>query len=117
MGCARMLGAQDKLQKDSGETMNIVNTTEQLEALHDNLSGSSFTDVNLTGTCFSNVNLSDVSFENASFAGARLHNVTCTGMKIDDADLSGVAITASQVDTMTINGIPVADLLAAYGKG
>jgi hypothetical protein len=27
-----------------------------------------------------------------------------------------VVITASQVDTMTINGIPVAALLAAYGK-
>jgi hypothetical protein len=30
--------------------------------------------------------------------------------------LSGVAITSSNVDTMTINGIAVADLLASYGS-
>jgi uncharacterized protein YjbI with pentapeptide repeats len=94
--------------------MVITDTTEQLEAVHDDLSRSSFKDVNLTGSTYANVNLTDVSFEDACFNGVRLHNVTCIGMSIQDGDLSNVSISECNTDTMTINGILVKDLLACF---
>jgi uncharacterized protein YjbI with pentapeptide repeats len=94
--------------------MHIANTTEQIQAVHDDLSHSSFTDVNLTSSSFSNVNLTNVKFEDACFNGVSLHNVTAIGMKIHDVDLSNVIIAECNTDTMTIDGIPVKDLLLCY---
>lgn len=94
--------------------MQIIETTEQIEAVHDDLSHSSFTDVNLTGSVYTNVNLTNVVFENACFNGVRLHNVTCIGMQIHDGDLSNVAISECNTDTMTIDGISVKALLLCY---
>ncbi len=74
--------------------MQITDTTERIEALHNDLSG--------------------VTFENACFNGVSLHNVTAVGMTIQDVDLSGVTIAECNTDTMTIDGIPVKDLLLCY---
>jgi uncharacterized protein YjbI with pentapeptide repeats len=94
--------------------MQITGTTERIEALHDDLSHSSFTDVNLTGSAYSNVNLTGVTFESACFNSVRLHNVTCIGMRIEDGDLTNVAISECNTDTMTIDGISVKALLLCY---
>lgn len=94
--------------------MRIVETTEQIEALHDNLSRSSFHDVNLDFSTFSNSSFTGTSYESVCFNNSKLHNATCIGMHISYADLSHVAISQCNVATMTIDGVPVADLLACY---
>ncbi|ADW70248.1 pentapeptide repeat-containing protein [Granulicella tundricola] len=96
--------------------MKITEVTEQIEAVHDDLTGSSFIDVNLASATFSNVNLACADFESACLNDVKLHNVTCLRMQIYDADLSGVTIAESNTETMTIDGITVAALMAAYRK-
>jgi hypothetical protein len=110
----RLWGRSILIRHQRGECMKIIEVTEQLEAIHDDLSCSSFTDVNLTGTTFSNVNLTDVKFESACLNGAILNDVTCIGMTLSNANLSGVSITDANTEGMTIDGISVADLMTAY---
>jgi len=72
----------------------LEGTRQRLEATDADMSGSTFTDVNLSGATIQNANLAQ--------------------LRISNADLRGVSIVESQTDGMTINGILVADLLAAY---
>jgi len=69
-----------------------------------NLSGATFRDVRLAGACFDDVNLS----------GAHFHNINLSNTRFDDVNWSHVAITNACLHGMTINGILVTDLLAAY---
>ena len=94
--------------------MHIVDTTEPIEAVHDDLSRSTFHDVNLNYSVFTNSSLIGAAFDAVSFNNARLHNVSCVGMQFTDADLSGVTIVDANTTGMTIDGIPVADLLTCY---
>jgi hypothetical protein len=45
------------------------------------------------------------------------HNVSFAGLKIVKANLAGAAITRGRMEGMTIDGILVSDLLAAYRAG
>jgi uncharacterized protein YjbI with pentapeptide repeats len=74
--------------------IKLKHTTQQVEALDANLSGSTFTDVNLAGAAFTNVNLS--------------------GLTIEDANMTGVKLIDARVDGMTINGILVSEMMSAY---
>ncbi len=51
---------------------------------------------------------------NACFNGVSLHNVTAIGMQIHDVNLTNVTVAECNTDTMTIDGIPVKDLLLCY---
>jgi len=84
--------------------MLLKNTRDRIDATASNLSGSKFDDVNLSSATLNNVNLS----------GATIHNADLANLRISDANLSGASITDSLTDTMTIDGIAVKDLMAAY---
>lgn len=73
-------------------------------AVNANLTGSTFTDVCLAAARFSDVNLAGATFQDINLAGARF----------DDVNLSGAAIARANIEGMTLDGIPVTDLLAAY---
>jgi hypothetical protein len=47
-------------------------------------------------------------------SGWRVHDVNLAGLKIVKANLAGASITQGRMEGMTIDGIPVSDLLAAY---
>ena len=76
------------------ETIEVNGAKRLVKAEGADLSGSSFTDVNLSGA----------SFKNMNFAG----------LKINNADLRGASIIDSLTTGMTIDGIAVTDLMAAY---
>lgn len=67
-------------------------------------SDSRFRNVNLRASEFNDVNLRDARFENVALTGARFHNVCLGDVTIVDANLEG----------MTIEGIPVVELLRVY---
>jgi uncharacterized protein YjbI with pentapeptide repeats len=78
----------------TAETLQLIHTRQRLEVNDADLSASSFVNVKLANATFDNINLS----------GATLNN----------ACLSGVAITDANTTGMTIEGVLVSDLQAAY---
>ncbi len=68
------------------------------------LSGSRFDDVNMSGWTLHNVNMS----------GMRVDDVNLAGLHVSNANLAGADFTHCRLDGMTIEGIKVTDLLAAY---
>ncbi len=86
------------------QTLKLDHSTQRIEATDTNLSGSTFTDVNLTDAAFTDVNLSNTTISDANLSGLQIRN----------ANLRNASIADSLTDGMTINGIPVTDLLAAY---
>lgn len=103
---------------------------------HDvNLSGAEFDDVNLSNATFHNINLSDISITAAQIGGARFRHigpppdkhgkqerqrpVTFEEMALCDSifrrvDLSNISIVECNTSGMTINGIMLTDMMAAY---
>lgn len=106
---------------------------------HDvNLGGAEFDDVNLGGATFHNINLSDINVTAANLGGAffkhigpmprpdgmqaRQRTVTFEEAMLCDSifrrvDLSGVKIEDCNLEGMTIDGVLVSDLMAAYRAG
>jgi uncharacterized protein YjbI with pentapeptide repeats len=84
--------------------MKLERTKQRVEASDVDMSGSTFNDVNLAGSAFNDVNL----------AGTTIHDANLSRVRISKADLRDASIIDSQTDGMTINGIAIADLLAAY---
>lgn len=84
--------------------LKLEKTTQKLEAIDANLSGSTFTDVNLANAAFKDVNLAGMTVQNANLAGLRIR----------DADLRNASLENILATGMTIEGIPVDHLLAAY---
>jgi uncharacterized protein YjbI with pentapeptide repeats len=106
---------------------------------HDvDLSGSEFENANMSKTRFHNINLSDVSISAANLGGAHFKHIgpepdkngkqarqkaiTFEEMMLGDStfkhvDLSNVKITECNLKGMTIDGVLVTDLVAAYKKG
>ena len=99
------------------------------------LAGAEFDNVNLSKTRFHNINLSDITVEAAQIGGAKFKHVgpppdrdgkqerqrpvTFEEMMLCDSnfrkvDLSNVRITECNMAGMTIDGIPVAEMMAAY---
>jgi RNA polymerase sigma-70 factor (ECF subfamily) len=102
-----------------------------------NLSGASFNNINLSGAKFHDINFSDVTFEAAQIGGTRFRHigpppdkagkqarqrpVSFEDMQLCDStfrnvDLSNVQIVQCNIQGMTIDGMPVTDLLEAYRK-
>jgi uncharacterized protein YjbI with pentapeptide repeats len=74
--------------------MKIHDTKERLDVSKSDLSGSAFDDVNMSGTT--------------------LHNINLSGLRLTKANLAGASISESRYDGMTIDGIAVTDMIAAY---
>jgi uncharacterized protein YjbI with pentapeptide repeats len=99
---------------DAGETIQVNGAKRLVKAEDADLSGSSFTDVNLSGATFKNVNFAGAQFEDANLAGWSVRNVNLAGLKMNNADLRGASIVDSLTSGMTIDGIELAELLAAH---
>jgi uncharacterized protein YjbI with pentapeptide repeats len=99
---------------DTNQTIKLERIKQRVEAANADISGSAFTDVNLSGATFNNVNLSAAAFNDVNLAGATINDAKLSGLRISQADLRGAAIVESLTDGMTINGIAVEDLFAAY---
>jgi hypothetical protein len=50
-------------------------------------------------------------------SGWRVNNVNLSGLKLTKANLAGASISDGRYDGMTIDGIEVTELLAAYRAG
>jgi uncharacterized protein (TIGR02246 family) len=100
-----------------------------------NLSGATFENVNMSKTRMHDINLSDLDLSAANLGGAHFQHIgpapdedgkqarqkaiTFEEAMLCDStfrkvDMSNVKIVNCQMDGMTIDGIPVADLIAAY---
>src|SRR5260370_22007841 len=90
---------------------------QRLEVHKADLSGSVYEDVNLSGGDFHNINLSGSSFDDVNMSGWRVHNVNLAGLRIDQANLAGASIVNGRLEGMTIEGLPVTDLLAFWREG
>jgi uncharacterized protein YjbI with pentapeptide repeats len=78
----------------TAEPFQLIHTRKRLEVNDADLSGSSFVNVKLTNATFDDINLSHTT----------IHNVNLSHVSITDADTTG----------MTIDGVLVSDLQAAY---
>jgi uncharacterized protein YjbI with pentapeptide repeats len=102
-----------------------------------NMTGSQFTNINLSRSQFHDIDFSDVVFTAAQLGGAvfkhigppsdekgkhgRQRPVTFEeaelgGSTFRQVDMSNVQLVDCKIDGMTINGIALADLMAAYHK-
>ncbi len=120
--------AYQRRAKEVGRSIMKLHRVKQCLNVHDsdisgsvyddvNMSGSTIGNVNLAGCAFKNVNMSGATFEDANLSGWKLHDVNLAGLKIDKANLAGASITQGRMEGMTIDGILVSDLLAAYRAG
>src|ERR1700735_524427 len=96
--------ADKEFAMDPVPTLNLINIKQRIDADDADLSGSTFTNVRLSGAKFQDVNLAEGVISNANLSGLRISN----------ANLAGASIVDSATHGMTINGIAVSDLLAAY---
>jgi len=99
---------------DTEQRIEVNGTKRLVKAEDADLSGSSFTDVNLSGATFKNVNFAGAHFEDANLSGWNVRNANFARLRINKADLRGASIADSLTAGMTIDGIAVADLQAAY---
>ena len=102
-----------------------------------NMAGTRFTNINLSGSRFHDINFSDVLFTAAQIGGTTFRHIGPPpgkeggqdrqravtfeeGMLCDSTfrkmDMTNVKIIDSDVTGMTIDGIPVADLLGEWRK-
>jgi hypothetical protein len=102
------------MRMDAEETIQVKGTKRLVKAEDADLSGSSFTDVNLSGATFKDVNFAGAQFEDANLSGWSVRNANLAGLKMNNADLRGASIVESLTAGMTIDGIEVAELMAAY---
>jgi hypothetical protein len=68
----------------------------------------------ISGSEFSNSKLAGTSFENVDMARCRLNDVNLSGTAIADVNLTDVSISQATMVGMTIDGILVTEMLAAY---
>jgi len=120
----------------SGSSFHDVNLSKT--TFHDaNMSGADFDDVNLSSARFHNINLSDIRVSAVQIGGATFKHVgpppdsdgkqqrqrpvvfeeamLCDSM-FRKVDMSNVKIVDCDIQGMTIDGVPVADLLAEHRK-
>jgi hypothetical protein len=84
--------------------LTIGDTRRSLRVQHCDLSDSAFHHTRLAAARFDNVDLRGASFHDVGLSGAAFANVDLSDASIADANIAG----------MKIDGIPVAELLAAY---
>ncbi|MDK2125943.1 pentapeptide repeat-containing protein [Parachitinimonas caeni] len=73
-------------------------------------------DVNMSDSEFDECLLAYTKFEYVSFEKANFEHVRFDGAKIAKASFADVAIADSLYDGMTIEGIPVKELLRVYSE-
>jgi uncharacterized protein YjbI with pentapeptide repeats len=101
---------------ETRETMYLVKVNAPIEARKCCLTGSKFLDVNLGGTVFDDVNLAGARIKNVNLSDCRAEDVNFTGLQIRSADLRGASIAHCLTEGMTIDGVAVSEMMAAYRK-
>ena len=97
-----------------------------------NMAETHFEDINMGGTTFHNINMSDISITAAQLGGATFRHIglpdgssgqqrpitfseaDLNGSSFNDCNLSNARIANCNTKCMTIDGIALEDLLAAY---
>jgi uncharacterized protein YjbI with pentapeptide repeats len=100
----------------TAETLKLEKMKKRLEVRTCWLAGSSFVDVNLSGASFDDINFSWAEIKNANMSDWTVQDANLKGLKITDADLRGAAISHCMTDGMTVDGIAISELMAAYRK-
>ncbi|WP_051507382.1 GNAT family N-acetyltransferase [Saccharibacillus sacchari] len=72
------------------------------------------TDCNLSYSALQNVRLSEASLTNVSLKNAEVHGSDWRGMSVHSTDLSNASFAGCKYAGMSIEGIPVLELLALY---
>jgi len=60
------------------------------------------------------VNFAGAKIEDANMSGWSVRNASLAGLKLESADLRGAVISNSLTAGMTIDGVPVTEMMAAY---
>lgn len=80
-----------------------------------NLNGSSYHNMAMLSSSFENSVLNETGFKDSALTGCRFDNTSLSGSKFVGADLSGVEIDGEcNIEGMTVDGIPVEELLKLY---
>jgi len=69
---------------------------------------------NMSGSRFHDVNLSTAEFDDVNMRGTTFHNINMSDSMFRKIDMANVRIIESNTTGMMIDGIPVADMIAAY---
>jgi uncharacterized protein YjbI with pentapeptide repeats len=96
------------------QSMTLNQVRRRIEATDADISESTFTNVSLARATFHDVSLTGATIQNADLSGSKLRDVNLSSVRITQANLTGASIADCLTDGMTINGIEVADLMAAY---
>ena len=117
----------------SGSSFDMVNL-EGVSFQNANLGHAKFEDINLAGATFNDINFSDVTFSAAQLGGTVFKQLGLPpgspekqrGITFEDADmndsvfrdcnLQNARVEKCNTTGMTIDGVLVSDLLAAYAK-
>lgn len=94
----------------------IANTRETLEVTDSEVTGARFDNVNLSNARFDNVDLSASRITKANLANVAIEDANVANTTFRNVNMSNVDIVDAQTAGMRINGIALADLLAAYGQ-
>jgi uncharacterized protein YjbI with pentapeptide repeats len=96
------------------QIMTLNQVRRRIEATDADMSESTFTNVSLAGAEFHDVNLTRATIQNADLSGSKVRDVNLSSVRITQANLTGASIAECLTEGMTINGIAVTDLMAAY---
>ena len=105
-------------------TIKLENCEHSLALLNVDMSASQFDEVeaknsqlnqvNFAGSALTKVNLDDSSLEQVSCQNSQLKRVNLAGSSLSEANLHNFAIRSCNYEGMSIEGIPVFALVAAY---
>jgi uncharacterized protein YjbI with pentapeptide repeats len=105
---------REENDKMDEELLLLNGVRRRLQVSESDLRESTFQDTNLSDAAFRNIKLASATIENADLTGACVSDANLSGVRLSNVNLTGAAITDCLTDQMTINGIAVNDLLAAY---
>lgn len=70
----------------------------------------------MTGAKFNDVNDEGLGFDSANLTGTSFTDVNLSGAQIGNANLSGPANINANIADMTLDGIPLSEMVAAYDR-
>jgi uncharacterized protein YjbI with pentapeptide repeats len=94
--------------------MELHERREQLDVKNCMFANSAFDDVDMSNTHFNNINLTNARIDDADMANLTINDANLSNGRITNTNLSNLAIQDCLLVGMTINGIAVPELLAAY---
>ena len=96
------------------DTIKLEQVEKRLEVRTCCLAGSSFVDVNLSKASFDDINFSGAEIQNANMSDWMVQDANLKGLKIRNSDLREAAISHCLTEGMTVDGIAVSEMMAAY---